>query len=373
MATTPNNDDWLAVADAAQAAAVGAGAWLVVLEALAAITGSRAGELIGLGAANTVPFNWVSELGPDWAEEFLAIGGGDPAVNPFVRAGADIPALTVLASADFITREERRRNPFLIEHVRRFDIPYICLTPLIKERDGLVGLAVMRSSRQGEIGPLQREVFATLAPHLRAAVRTQMALENQGAQLMAGALEAVSLAAFVCDRGGSVRALTPAAETLVSGGGPLRLRYGLLSTASAGDSRALREAIGAATDGLVRPGAPTARTLLVRNEQAQPLVLEVVPLPRREFAFGFEPRALVVVRTQQADPARMRMLLRAAFGLTDAETDVALRLVEGQPPEAIAAGRGASLGTVRTQIRAIYAKLDVHHLSELVARINQLR
>lgn len=143
------DESWLSVADAFQAAALGAGSWLDALSKLAAATGSRAGQLIGLGAGHTVPFNWVTDFGRDWEEEFVAIGGGDPAANPFVRAGVQAAALKVLTSADFVTREERRSNHFL-DFTRRHDMPYICLTPLIKEGGTLVGLAVLRSANQGE-------------------------------------------------------------------------------------------------------------------------------------------------------------------------------------------------------------------------------
>lgn len=184
------DENWLSVADAFHAAALGAGSWLDALSGLAAATGSRSGELIGLGSGHTVPFNWVTDLGQDWEEEFVAIGGGDPAANPFVRAGAQATALKVLTSADFVTPKERRSNYFLADFARRHDMPYICLTPLIKESGMLVGLAVLRSARQGEIGARERAVFTSLAPHMRSAVKTQMALEHQGALLVAGAMEA---------------------------------------------------------------------------------------------------------------------------------------------------------------------------------------
>src|SRR5690606_21980999 len=100
---------------------------------------------------------------------------------------------------------------------------------------------------------------------------------------------------------------------------------------------------------------------------------EVLSVPQRENSFCFEPRALVVVRSAPPDPDRMRILLRAAYGLTTAEVEVALGLAEGQSPESIAALRNASVATVRKQIRFIYDKLDVHRQSELIARINQLR
>ncbi|MEE2879278.1 MAG: alpha/beta fold hydrolase [Pseudomonadota bacterium] len=58
--------------------------------------------------------------------------------------------------------------------------------------------------------------------------------------------------------------------------------------------------------------------------------------------------------------------LAKAYGLSVAELDVAVRLAEGETPDTIAKQRGASLPTVRTQIRALLAKLDVPSVTDAV-------
>ncbi|MEQ8558600.1 MAG: alpha/beta hydrolase [Henriciella sp.] len=58
--------------------------------------------------------------------------------------------------------------------------------------------------------------------------------------------------------------------------------------------------------------------------------------------------------------------LMAAYGLSQAELDVALRLARGEAPETIARDRGAKVATVRTQIRAILSKLDVKTVTDAV-------
>jgi DNA-binding CsgD family transcriptional regulator len=54
--------------------------------------------------------------------------------------------------------------------------------------------------------------------------------------------------------------------------------------------------------------------------------------------------------------------------LSAAERQVALDLVKGTRPAAIARVRGRSLATVRNQIRSIYAKVGVQSVAELCAR-----
>lgn len=349
------------------------GEWLNALSLLSEITGSRAGELIGLGSANSVPFNWVSNLDKSYADDFIAMGGGDPTENPFVRVGSQLPPLKVLSSEDFLSSRERRYNRFLVEHVKRYDIPYICLTPLIKNAELLVGLAVMRSSSQGEITTAEREMFASIAPHVRAAVRMQMSLEHQGAALVAGAFEALSMGVFICDRRGVVRSMTPEAEALISLGRQLTLKHGVLCSTRPQESRALSEAIALASADIASFSNPPSSTLVIGDPGCSPLVIEIQPIPKRDFVLGFEPRVLIVVKNKKTKPDQAKDLLIAMYRLTTAEADVAMRLVDGETPEQISLARNATVGTVRAQIRAIYGKCGINRCSELIAKVNQLR
>lgn len=368
-----NEQKWLAVVDTFSNAPL-TGDWLNALSTLSVATGSRAGELIGLGRANAVPFNWVSDLGPEYAEEFVALGGGNPDVNPFVRVGSQIPVLKVMASEEFITTRERRDNPFLIEHSARHDVAHACLAPLVKNDQMLVGLAVMRSPKQGEIKLHERKIFTSVAPHARAAVMTQLALENQGALLVAGTLEALSLTAFILDRRGMLKAMTPMAESLLATSKLLSLHRGFLCCTTPTETRTLTDAIDKVTGGIKDFGAPIASSLLMRDEKLRPHVLDVLPLPRRDYAFGFEPSALIIVRGnfQASSRDRTKQLISLAYGLTGAEADVALQLTDGLSPEEISTARAVSIGTIRTQIRSIYDKFGVNRFSELAASINRL-
>ena len=65
--------------------------------------------------------------------------------------------------------------------------------------------------------------------------------------------------------------------------------------------------------------------------------------------------------------------LRAPFGLTNAEHQIVIQLVRGRTAEHIASDTGSSVGTVRTHIRNIYAKLDVSSREMLFYRLRPFR
>lgn len=348
------------------------GNWLNALAILAEATGSWSGELIGLGAEQAVPFNLMSDMDENYSREFIAMGGPDPRLNPIVREGTKIAENTVITTADFITAHDRRHNPIIVEHMNRYDIHHVCLTPLIKDSHLLIGLAVVRSESQGEFSHTEREIFANLAPHMRAAIKMQMALEHKSSLLVSDTLETLSLPVFVCDRRGLVKHMTPEAEALVSKGNSLTMRQGILNCLQDKTSRKLRDAIASAATNISYTARPAATSLVIEGADS-PLVLEIFSLSQRDFKFTFEPKVLVVVKQKHPDLEQTKKHLMNVYRLTTAEADVVTRLVAGESPEQISCIRNSSIGTVRAQIRTIYSKCAVNRCSELITKVNQLR
>jgi DNA-binding CsgD family transcriptional regulator len=370
------DEDWLALADRFSVAAVQGSGWETALSGLAAACGARAGQLLGLGADARVAFHWMAGTGPATLQDFVAVGGGDPRINPRVRAALASPVLQLVADEDCTVGEDMSGWKRYVDYCRRHDIPYVCQTNLLKPEGMVIVLAVLRSAQQGHVTPEARAAFMSIAPHVRAAVQTQVILESQGATLLSGALEALSLAAFVCDRAGKVQALTPAAEKVLGNGQGLQLRQGTLSAALPADTQTLTQTIQHAAAGVVRPGHPLLQTVVIRSGGGRaplPLVLDVITLPRREYEFNFNPRLLVVVRGGRKAAAATSFMLHAAFGLTAAEAEVALLLAEGQTVETIAVRRCVSESTVRSQVKSLFAKLGVNRQIELAARLSELR
>lgn len=352
-----------------QAAGVGTGSWLDALDGLAAITGSTRGQLAGIGAEAARPFNWLTKSSVEMLEEFVHVGGTDPQINPRGRAMRGAAELQVLADADF-SHSDDRLKPEYADWVRRHDVPFICMAPLLRHDDLLVGLSVVRTQAQGHVGDLERRLFATVAPHARQAVRTQIHLQAQGAALVAESMDALSIPVFVCDSHGRVRALSSEAEALAAEGRRLKLRNGRLAAATEGDSRALAAAVHEAA--FARALAPRrAPTVLVVNGEggAEPLLVEVAPVPGERHGFGLGVAALVIARTPRKADTRAAAIARALYGLTQAEAAVVADLMGGLSPHAIAEQAGVSVGTVRTHIRHIFDKAGVRSQVELVANM----
>lgn len=349
-----------------QRAAVGSGEWVDALRATASAVGGNHGQMIGLGSAASIPFNWMSDMSPEGMDEFIAMNGPDPRFNPRVRAIGGAPELDVIADSDFGSPEALLATPIYADLFQRYDTPFIAMSRLTTSHDVAVVLAVTRSARQGHVTARDRRVLKAIAVHARAAVGTRLALEHRGSSLVAGALEAVSAAAFVLDFSGRVGAMTPAAEALVSGPkARLRLAGRRLQARSAQDEAALAHFLVEALEG----GGP-APLVALRGDGA-PLVLEAAAAPPVEYGLGFAPKVIIVARSGAGLAPGDGELLRVAFALTPAECAIAVGLQRGLAPDDIAADRGVSIETVRSQIRGLMTKTDTRRQSELVALLGR--
>lgn len=354
---TPNAEARIRAAiHAFEDAGLGEGDWESALRRLADATGSRSGQLIGLGSDWATPFNLITETPPEALELYAEIGGHDPRVNSRVRVGAAAPEMSIRDERDFTTAEDARRHPAYGEAIDRFDIAHVCLSPILRRGPVLIGLSVHRGRRQGDITESQREAFAAIAAHARAAVRCQVALQGQATAIAAGALASMDLAAFVCDRSGRVRDMTPRAEALAREGDPLAVRGGRLVAAEAAEAAALQRALARATSAVLGP--PPDELMLSGTAGDTPLVVQVVPLTWTRSPFGVE-LAIVTARgpgATRASAAAAAELARGRYGLTATETRVVAGLLEGARPQAIALGLGVSVDTVRTHVRNVLRK-----------------
>jgi DNA-binding CsgD family transcriptional regulator len=67
-----------------------------------------------------------------------------------------------------------------------------------------------------------------------------------------------------------------------------------------------------------------------------------------------------------------REMLMQTFALTRAEADVAIGLVSGRTLAEVAADRDIKIGTVRTHLKAVFAKTHTHSQADLTGILTRL-
>ena len=350
-------------------AALDPAGWDAALREMAFYTGSSRGQLVGMGGKVAVPFNAVSDQIDGATRDYFEVGGDRIDVN--WRWEMSNTPLKLFHDVHYTAMRRGRKATEFDDYLAMYEAFHGCHTTLLHEQGTVFALAALRSINDGEMTEAQRGRFAEVVPYAHAAVLMQKALEEQGAALISGALEAMQVAAFVLDSRGAVQALTPAAEAMLGSGGPLALvRKRLMAarpTVQAELDAALVRVLGVA-DSTVSVGR---LWLSGATEADLPHLCELFPLPRRAWSFGFEPRALVVVQQPAEFGGTEQTLVARWLDLTPAEADIALQAANGMSRDDIARRRGTSAATTNDQFKSIFRKADVSRESELVALINR--
>lgn len=345
--------------------------WETALRALATATRSSSGQIIGIGAARVVVFNLMTTLvEPEICRRWDTEIGAYSSSNWRVAATGGV--LELRHEHHYQQVRNPGRSALYDDFCHDANMPFGCQTVLLNQGGLLIGLATLRSYDDGPTSEEDRTIFSDIAPHVLAAARMQRSLENEAARLVAGSLDALSAAAFLCDRRGRVGAMTAAAETMISEGGLIALRDGELCASQMAENRELRAMIDQMLTSNDSAPAPRSLWLGMNKPIARRRLCEAFRLPRREFSFGFDPHLLVTVRTASDISAAERDAIRKLLGLTTAEAEIAMMMAEGLPRETIAVRRGTSTGTVSVQIKRLFEKTSTAREAELVALVRRM-
>ena len=301
----------------------------------------------------------------DLTRDWTAHGGNDPGRNPLVAHLLHTPVLREFSEGDVLSSEERLRHPLWNEFYLRIDIPHYCVCPIWRDADGcLVAVQLSRTTGQGEIPEGERKIFRRLARPWRDAAMISRTLKNEGARVLAGALDTLSIAALFLDGLGRVVAMSEAAENILRTGEFLQLKSGTLKArcddAEAALASAVQCSVGSFEDG---GGAATAK---LRGLKGGVVTLRAHPLPRENvIAFG---AAAVVVVENASDDGIVQSGGLEGFGLTKTEIEIATAVLRGRRVRTIARDRKVAYETVRSQIKSIYSKAGVHSRAEFMSQ-----
>jgi DNA-binding CsgD family transcriptional regulator len=201
----------------------------------------------------------------------------------------------------------------------------------------------------------------SLRPHLMRAATLSARLGLEAAQSAVKALEVAGLPAAALNRKGDVRAANVAFERLTPS--YVRSQAGRLRLVDGGADARFGLLLEAVTAGVGVGGSVPVRAV----EDGPAFVAHLSPLRRAAQDVFPESLALVVLAPVGVQDVLSSDLVEVLFDLSAAEAAVARALAQGRTPAEIAAARGVSLTTVRSQIRAILVKTGRARQSDLTA------
>ncbi|MDK2761968.1 MAG: helix-turn-helix transcriptional regulator [Sphingopyxis sp.] len=342
-------------------AAIDGNEWIPALRTMAEMTGSSHGQLIGF-VPGAVPFNWMSDADESLVSRFVEQERGDPNINVRLRASLNDGTLVIRSEADYRAVGSGSGFDFYRELCDAFDVPHGCQTKLLEGRDHFIGLSLNRTRKDGETDADTRALFAAIAPHVRNAVKMQIALENRGVALLSGALDCVGLPIFICDGAGAVKGMTTEAESLLSDG-IFRVIDGKIGLVHPHDNAALLRGFARC-----RRDRRDFETLMFKGDgRRMPVIVDLCQIPPQRWGLTLGSQFLIIVRSGRRWHDSARTILGITFGLSAAEIDVALALARGETRDEIAAARDTSVQTVKSQLKSIFAKVGISREVELTA------
>ena len=334
--------------------------WPDTLARVCAVIGGDAGW-VAVHMPNRVSSTYQIETGTDadWQRKLREDYVGS---SPFIGMTHYVRSGDVMSVGDVIDYDEFTRGRFYREWALPQGWPDLIFAVLSREADRFSFLGVCLSARATAD---KKAIAGFFAPHLDRALRILDLLQARDRELTdaTSALDAMSTGVVLVDERMGVRGINRAAEHLLSGG-----RDGAWpadgSRALAGlRARDLAPTVAACATGTADPAGVS---LLVEGASGRTLAVHIVPLPRPTRAAPDRAVAALFV-TDPDRPARAPAgSVVERYGLTPSELRVALALLEGKTPGAIAAGQGVSLATVRTHLRRLYDKTDTGGQAALV-------
>lgn len=231
-------------------------------------------------------------------------------------------------------------------------------------------LSLQRFAGQGDFDRDSEEWAKRIFPHFLRAVKISLRLGSlkEKAAFGTSALSSLAWPVWIVEGNGKINFANEAASKLERNKGFL-IKNQILSVT--GDKQyQFKRALNNATS---RDNPASIGGVTVSWAGGSWLVL-IVPVAAHSayVAPWQEPMALVIAQDPASAAAPPEDLFRSLFGLTKAETRLAVLLASGTLPRDCADVLGVSLPTVRTQLRSLYIKCGTKGLPDLIRTLNSL-
>jgi DNA-binding CsgD family transcriptional regulator/PAS domain-containing protein len=342
-------------------AALAPAAWKTVLGQLTEYLGAIGAAYI-LTNRRTGQVEWITLAGPsvELQSEYVAhFAAADP-YRPLLDARPGWLRLSEALPRAMLARDEWY-NDFII----RSGVGDILGANLYSgpSQEAVIGLHY--GLHQHRFTALREARIRELVGLMRKSAELHIRLNNAGWQSSVawGALHQLAAAVIVTDREARIVGLNRAGEDLLSQGRALSVRQGRLCAARTFETAKLRAAIGAAAVSDERD--PAIGRMLVRSRDTDlPYVLTVTRLAPELSAFDRPLAMILAIAPRQGALAAAD--LAELFGLSPAESRLAVALTAGRKLHDIAIENGLRIATLRSQLSAILKKVGADRQVNLV-------
>lgn len=292
------------------------------------------------------------------------------AMNPLFPAASFVEPGVVFTGGDLIAPEEFRETRFYREWLAPQGIVDAANVNLHRYATSTAAFSVRRSESQGMIDDEARRRLALLVPHIRRAalIGSQLAGGARAARELESVLDAAASAVFLVDGEGRLGFVNQAGREMLERGDVLAEHDGVLRVRDVEASHLLREAVA----GTAPPAFGRKSVAISLNHASPSWVADVLPLSsgaRLHHGQAYSARAAVFVRRAEIPVMSGIEVLARRYRLTASEIRVLQAVTGAGSIEVIAAELGLAASTVRSHLKALFAKTGARGRVALVREV----
>jgi DNA-binding CsgD family transcriptional regulator len=342
--------------------------WSGAVEALHRLLGASWVTLI-LRPASEQHSAMMVNMGREGGPHVAASPHVDPgvfALDPFVNLPGDR-----VVTADEVVGES---NWLASEYYRQFCEPagvrYVMGADIHTEEGSECRFRICRAAEAPNFSAADKALCRMLLPHFESAVRlyTRIDTAESERQLLAGTVDRMLLGTVILDEAGTVIKTNSVAHHILRENDGLRLSHGLLEASYGAENKELYRLIKLQLQGITSTAGAVAQAMsLTRPSGRAKLGLAIRSVPQGDWVESrHRPSVAIFIRDPESRSQASREMIQRLFGLTQAESSLALLLADGLSLDEAAEQLGVRKNTARAQLRAIFSKTGVTRQTALV-------
>lgn len=277
---------------------------------------------------------------------------------------------------DQMTEAELRASRYHKECQAPIGIFHILVADTIDDSGMQSRLSLQRADGKPDFGLYEKTLLNLVLPHVQQSIarhRDTLQLRAER-QLMVDTMDQLCVGLVLLDEDGGILECNGLARHLIERSADISVSNDRLRLRQS-EHQGLLDGVLARTRQLIAQ-PPVIEALSCRGEGNTPLGALIKSIDRsrllRESNYiPHTPAVAVLLNDPSLAKAPSDAVLQILFGLSRAESSLAVLLAEGLSTEEAATRLGVSTNTVRTQIRSIFAKTGVHRQSRLAALFNR--
>lgn len=301
---------------------------------------------------------WLDSYALEYApEDLLSLRMAQLPIAAFYASNLDIPH-----------PERFPESRFYREWIVPQGVAYAAASNILREGPWLTQMFLQRAPSQPPFSRDEIEVFDRLVPHMQRAFQMRQRFTDMqlGQNLLASSLDVLAMPTLLFDEFGRLAHSNRSADALLASRQALWVQHGHLVTRDAEATRNLNLELTKVLRASQGQASALSSVVSLPRRGQVPLVLMLTPMRLKDEA-RLQGAALLFVFDPEATPSVTVDTVRQLFGLSQREAEVAAALCSGRTLDELAAERGTSINTIRTQLKSVFTKTGTSRQADLVS------